>query len=440
MRTPPRCATDPNSGHVYVVDRATIASTSSRHGGLSALPGDGGSPTVPPNSSSAAQQRARRAAAGPGSPATAWDRFTEEPERSRRRFRWRRLPVQQQCAPTVHARTANRVQKFDADGELLLIFGREVNLTEVARRESQEQNSEPVTVTAEQENICTAASGDQCGAGTLGSGDGQFGTGTLNPLEPPSYDLAVGPGPKSMSAGRNGCRSSPPVAPIWKRSPWPERQVRSVAALPDGRLVLIPHEAPALGQCRAPQRHRAPSLHGRHPAALEVAAQTNEIFVLAGAPAGDPSAIEVRKLDSACTEDTCRRILAGSRIAPLRHRREHGHPGRPAGPLRDRGRRSPERPGSLFTPARTVPCRSTRYLRFHRRSNPSSRVRWARNPRNCSPGSTRTSSPTLPTTSNTARNPSEPVHLARKRHWTDSPGGRPGRHLGPHPTDHADRP
>ena len=68
-----------------------------------------------------------------------------------------------------------RVQKFSPEGQFLLMFGGEVDKTEVALREHQEAEGEAVTVTEAQENLCTAASGHQCGAGTEGTGQGQFG-------------------------------------------------------------------------------------------------------------------------------------------------------------------------------------------------------------------------------------------------------------------------
>jgi DNA-binding beta-propeller fold protein YncE len=69
-----------------------------------------------------------------------------------------------------------RVQKFDHAGRFLLMFGGEVNKTAVQLREEQEANSEPVTVTEAEENLCTAPSGDLCGIGVAGTGDGEFGT------------------------------------------------------------------------------------------------------------------------------------------------------------------------------------------------------------------------------------------------------------------------
>ncbi len=72
-----------------------------------------------------------------------------------------------------------RVEKFTPEGEFLLTFGGQVNATAAAFREEQESKSEPVTVTEAQENLCTAASGDTCQAGTQGTGQGQFGAWAL---------------------------------------------------------------------------------------------------------------------------------------------------------------------------------------------------------------------------------------------------------------------
>jgi YD repeat-containing protein len=81
----------------------------------------------------------------------------------------------------------HRVQKFDSSGNFILTFGGEVNKTKVAQREEEEANSEPITVTAAEEDLCTAASGDTCGAGTPGTAPGQFGA------FPEGAHVAIGP-------------------------------------------------------------------------------------------------------------------------------------------------------------------------------------------------------------------------------------------------------
>jgi hypothetical protein len=81
-----------------------------------------------------------------------------------------------------------RVQMFDSEGNFVLMFGGGVNQTAVAEREQQEANSEPVTVTPAEENLCTAASGDTCGPGRQGTGPGEFSTNANTPV-----DIAMGP-------------------------------------------------------------------------------------------------------------------------------------------------------------------------------------------------------------------------------------------------------
>lgn len=67
----------------------------------------------------------------------------------------------------------HRVQKFTSSGGFVLTFGGEVDKTQVHRREEQEAKAEPVTVTADEEDVCTQISGDECGAGTEGPRHGQ---------------------------------------------------------------------------------------------------------------------------------------------------------------------------------------------------------------------------------------------------------------------------
>jgi len=58
-----------------------------------------------------------------------------------------------------------RVQKFDSEGNFVLMLGGNVNKTKVDEAAPEAAR-----------NLCTAASGDVCQAGTSGGGDGQFGT------------------------------------------------------------------------------------------------------------------------------------------------------------------------------------------------------------------------------------------------------------------------
>ncbi|HEY5044272.1 MAG TPA: hypothetical protein VII53_00260 [Solirubrobacteraceae bacterium] len=58
----------------------------------------------------------------------------------------------------------SRIEKFDPEGHFLLMFGGQVNET---------KDNDPKATQAEK-NVCTAASGDTCTIGTLGTGDGEF--------------------------------------------------------------------------------------------------------------------------------------------------------------------------------------------------------------------------------------------------------------------------
>ncbi|HEX6687821.1 MAG TPA: NHL repeat-containing protein, partial [Solirubrobacterales bacterium] len=60
----------------------------------------------------------------------------------------------------------HRVQKFDPEGHFLLMFGAKVNKTKVEEGKS-----------AEEQNLCTALSGNVCQAGVEGSGPSEFGQG-----------------------------------------------------------------------------------------------------------------------------------------------------------------------------------------------------------------------------------------------------------------------
>jgi hypothetical protein len=83
----------------------------------------------------------------------------------------------------------NRVEEFTATGEFVLMFGKEVNKTEVM-----------LSGTKEQQNVCTAESLDECQAGVAGSTPGAFEGGTImnvavdNSSGPSIGDVYVGDG------------------------------------------------------------------------------------------------------------------------------------------------------------------------------------------------------------------------------------------------------
>jgi sugar lactone lactonase YvrE len=79
----------------------------------------------------------------------------------------------------VYDRDNRRIQKFDLDGNFLLMFGRDVNQTAVNAAAPQAQR-----------DVCTQASGDVCQAAVTGAGAGQLATTTQLGIR----GLAVRPG------------------------------------------------------------------------------------------------------------------------------------------------------------------------------------------------------------------------------------------------------
>ena len=91
-----------------------------------------------------------------------------------------------------------RVEKYSPTGQFELMLGGQVDKTKVAEREEEEANSEPITVSSEEENVCTAAevaAGDECGAGVPGTGSGYFKEVTSEQRwsQDGSNSIAVGP-------------------------------------------------------------------------------------------------------------------------------------------------------------------------------------------------------------------------------------------------------
>lgn len=73
----------------------------------------------------------------------------------------------------------DEVLEYSPSGTFVMQLGKEVDETKVERRKEQEAKSEPVTVTKEEEDACTSASGDKCAfdkeeGGQAGSGGGEF--------------------------------------------------------------------------------------------------------------------------------------------------------------------------------------------------------------------------------------------------------------------------
>ena len=90
---------------------------------------------------------------------------------------------------------AARVGEFTEAGAFVLAFGREVNASKVALRKAEESAKEPVTVTSQEEDICTGTPGSECQAGTPGSGEAAFefaGRGTPIAIDSITGEVYVG--------------------------------------------------------------------------------------------------------------------------------------------------------------------------------------------------------------------------------------------------------
>jgi DNA-binding beta-propeller fold protein YncE len=83
---------------------------------------------------------------------------------------------------------SQRIEKFDAIGRFVLMFGREVNETEHERPLASGETAQEKEA---KEDVCTAASGDACKAGLEGSGGGQFFYPLGVAVDPSSGDVYV---------------------------------------------------------------------------------------------------------------------------------------------------------------------------------------------------------------------------------------------------------
>ncbi|HEY1687255.1 MAG TPA: hypothetical protein VGF95_00145 [Solirubrobacteraceae bacterium] len=92
----------------------------------------------------------------------------------------------------MYVTIGNEVEKLSPYGAFVLAFGREVDETKVARRKQEQAKSETVTVTAQEEDICTAASGDTCSeSGASGAGAGMLSKAAGVAVEQVSGDVFV---------------------------------------------------------------------------------------------------------------------------------------------------------------------------------------------------------------------------------------------------------
>lgn len=113
----------------------------------------------------------------------------------------------------------HRVQKFDQEGDFLLMFGGDVNKTKVEEGAPEAER-----------NLCTAASGDVCGIGTTGTGNGQFGS------WPVASFITVGPGDEVYVGDVERIQQFDSEGHYVKSIALPGLTVQSLAADPAGNL------------------------------------------------------------------------------------------------------------------------------------------------------------------------------------------------------------
>lgn len=153
-------ATDPTSGHVYVAEITNRrVSEFTAWGEFVKAWGWNVAPDAAPGDTAADQFEICTEACQGGTQATAASAGAGQFSNA--------LGVAVDSAGNVYVvdQLVRRVQKFNSAGEFVLMFGGDVNKTKVEEAGS----------TAQERNLCTAASGHVCQAGTTGAEPGQFG-------------------------------------------------------------------------------------------------------------------------------------------------------------------------------------------------------------------------------------------------------------------------
>lgn len=191
----------------------------------------------------------------------------------------------------------NRVQKFGPDGSFVLMFGREVNLTKVAERKEQEANSEPITITPQQENVCTAVSGDTCGPGVEGDGDGEFGGGTLFPQEEPTGNIAIGATDNVYVGGQERIQVFSPAGLFLESIPTPGEAVSALSVDPAGSLYVRYRDKDNVFKLD-PAGDPVCTATVQQPD-IVVTDSEGSLYVTSG-----PGGLTIRKFASDCVEDT----------------------------------------------------------------------------------------------------------------------------------------
>ncbi|HEX5928113.1 MAG TPA: hypothetical protein VFY48_01845 [Solirubrobacterales bacterium] len=179
-----------------------------------------------------------------------------------------------------------RVQKFDADGNFILMFGGEVNKTTSG-------------------NLCTAASGDTCGVGTLGTANGQFGTWEVGSL------IGVGPGDTIYVGDQERVQKFDANGNFLAGIPMPAGELVQSLAVDGSGNLFVSFFKDFVGEVSAKENIRKYGPAGvsealctaivKNPKALAVDA-AGAVYAVDGFQLGTNS-LHIRKFSSSCVED-----------------------------------------------------------------------------------------------------------------------------------------
>ncbi len=163
-----------------------------------------------------------------------------------------------------------RVEKFGPSGEFLLTFGGEVNKTKVGERKEEEANAEPITITAEEEDVCTAAEiagGDICGSGVAGTGDSHFyKSGSLDWANEGSSSVAVGPSGRVFVGDYGRVQEFEPDGSFVGELTLADSEPQFVTALAIDSAGNIYERSAIYGSLGSPLKHQVPGVREYSPA------------------------------------------------------------------------------------------------------------------------------------------------------------------------------